>query len=259
MTSLTTAAYLDQGFKLKCLQERARAYLELHNLSDARKDIDKLIAADSESSENFELRGLLQAKENQTAEAILSFEQCIKNNTSKVSLATALVEITKFKIRDRDFYSAYHHICRSEFLELKSPSVEMYRLFVEGVIFLMKRKTTEGLANLNKLQEKYPQMDEFLLRLFFLYRAYGYFVSSQHEKCLEDYTACEKHQKKDRHAIFNMLIAQGIVEAKNSSFDKAVEFFNKAQALLPNKIEPYLYRSVNHVLMACKTMGEVHK
>lgn len=184
VTSLTTSIYLDQGFKLKSLQERARAYLELHNLTEAKKDIDKLIASDPGSSENFELRGMLQGRENQINEAILSFEQCIKNNTSKASLANALVEITKFKIKDRDFYSAYHHICRSEFLELKAPAVEMYKLFTEGVIFLMKRKTTEGLANLNQMRDKHPEMDDFLLKLFYLYRAYGYFVSSQHEKCL---------------------------------------------------------------------------
>ena len=73
VTSLTTAIYLDQGYKLKSLSERARAYLELQNLTEARKDIDKLIGTDPGSSENFELRGMLQTKENQIGEAILSF------------------------------------------------------------------------------------------------------------------------------------------------------------------------------------------
>lgn len=51
----------------------------------------------------------------------------------------------------------------------------------------MKRKTTEGLANLNKLEEKYPKMDDFIKKLFYLYRAYGFFVSGQHSRCLKDY------------------------------------------------------------------------
>ena len=46
-------------------------------------------------------------------DAVLSFEQCIKNATSRNSMTNALIEIIKFKINDRDFYSAYHHICRS--------------------------------------------------------------------------------------------------------------------------------------------------
>ena len=53
-----------------------------------------------------------------------------------------------------------------------------------------------------------------------------------------------------------MLIAEGIVHSKNAMYDKAFELFNRAQALLPNKLEPYLYRSVNHVLMACETMRD---
>jgi hypothetical protein len=44
VSALTTAIYIDQGFKLKALQERARAYLALNHNTEARKDIDKIIA-----------------------------------------------------------------------------------------------------------------------------------------------------------------------------------------------------------------------
>lgn len=54
-----------------------------------------------------------------------------------------------------------------------------------------------------------------------------------------------------------MLIAEGIVSAKTDSFDQAFELFNRAQTLLPNRLEPYLYRSVTHVLFACRTLGDV--
>jgi hypothetical protein len=54
------------------------------------------------------------------SDAILAFEQCIKINTSKRSVSNGLIEITKFKINDRDFYSAHHHISRSEYLNLSN-------------------------------------------------------------------------------------------------------------------------------------------
>jgi tetratricopeptide (TPR) repeat protein len=59
VTTLTTAIYLDQGFKHRSMQSRARAYLELNNLTEAKKDIEKLISHDPVSSENYELKGIL--------------------------------------------------------------------------------------------------------------------------------------------------------------------------------------------------------
>lgn len=100
-------------------------------------------------------------------------------------------------------------------------------------------------------------MDEFMIKLFYLYRAYGYFVSSQHDLSLADYIQAEKYEKKDRHAIFNMYLTQGIIEAKTERWEGANDYYNKAQMLLPGKLQPYLYRAVTGVLMACKEHKDV--
>lgn len=38
-------------------------------------------------------------------------------------MCKCLIEITKSKIGDRDFYSAYYHICRSHYLDLQHPEI----------------------------------------------------------------------------------------------------------------------------------------
>ena len=59
-------------------------------------------------------------------------------------MAQSLVEIAKSKIEDRDFYSAYHHIGRAQHLQVHSAEIDKFRLFAEGVVFMMKRKIAEG-------------------------------------------------------------------------------------------------------------------
>jgi hypothetical protein len=44
-------------------------------------------------------------------------------------VAGSLVEITKSKIEDRDFYSALYHINRATFLQVSTPEIEKFRLF----------------------------------------------------------------------------------------------------------------------------------
>lgn len=91
ISSLTTAIYMDQGYRLKALQERARAYLALNNTTEAKKDIDKLVTEEPNSSENYELKGILLTQDGLISDAVLAFEQCIKNSTSKQSMSNALV------------------------------------------------------------------------------------------------------------------------------------------------------------------------
>jgi hypothetical protein len=84
-------------------------------------------------------------------QALLAFEKCIRANNHPDSVAGALVEITKSKIEDRDFYSALYHINRASFLKLGTAEIEKFRLFTEGVVFMMKRKINEGVDNFYRL------------------------------------------------------------------------------------------------------------
>jgi hypothetical protein len=66
-----------------------------------------------------------------------------------------LIEICKTKIDIKDFYSAYHHIGRAKYLNVNEndPNLLKFKYFIEGIIFLMKRKVDEGMKNFEKFVE----------------------------------------------------------------------------------------------------------
>ena len=72
------------------------------------------------TSEGFCLKGKIYLKEDHKKQAILAFEQCIRSGASVNHMSFALIEITKSKINDRDFYSALHHISRAEYLSIQN-------------------------------------------------------------------------------------------------------------------------------------------
>lgn len=86
-------------------------------------------------------------------DALLSYEQAIKHNNSKKAVTKSLYEIAKIKIEQRDFYSAFHTLQRSEYLDIDKKLLEKFKLFTEGVIFLMKRKYKEALENFNEVSK----------------------------------------------------------------------------------------------------------
>lgn len=152
---------------------------------------------------------------------MLSFERCIRANDNPESVAKALVEIAKSKIEDRDFYSALYHINRADFLQVNSDDIQKFKLFTEGVVFLMKRKINEGVKNLNQLQESY-QLGPYFDKLFYLFRAFGHFMQNKHQLAIEDYRMAEKFIKKDKHISYNQLIAEGVVRVNEGDFSGAL-------------------------------------
>lgn len=66
----------------------------------------------------------------------------------------ALYEIAKIKIQQKDFYEAYYNLQRATHYKLKQKKLINYKIFTEGVIFLMKRKTKTGIKLLTGLIEK---------------------------------------------------------------------------------------------------------
>lgn len=93
-------------------------------------------------------------KLNNLNDSILYFEQVIRLGDDNFLSSSALYEIAKIKIQQKDFYEAYYNLKRSTHLKLKQKKLLNYKLFTEGVIFLMKRKTKTGLKILTQLIEK---------------------------------------------------------------------------------------------------------
>jgi len=56
----------------------------------------------------------------------------------------------------KDFYSAYHHINRAKhflpYINEHDESLLRYKHFIEGVVFLMKRKIDDGMRDFEKFK-----------------------------------------------------------------------------------------------------------
>ena len=100
-------------------------------------------------------------------------------------MTKSLYEIAKIKIEQRDFYQAFYTLQRADFLDVDRPILEKFRIFTDGVTFLMKRKFQEGVDLISTVL-KSPNIGDFLKPLAFNYRAYGLFCLGKHQKSLED-------------------------------------------------------------------------
>ena len=61
----------------------------------------------------------------------------------------------------RDFYSAFYTLSRAEHLDVDLQALEKFRLFTDGVTFLMKRKFKEGVEALTNLSKNF-HLGDFL-------------------------------------------------------------------------------------------------
>lgn len=78
-------------------------------------------------------------------DAILHFEQVMRLSEDNFLQSSALYEIAKIRIQQKDFYEAYYNLKRATHFKLKQKKLINYKIFTEGVIFLMKRKTKTGI------------------------------------------------------------------------------------------------------------------
>lgn len=136
-------------------------------------------------------------KLNNLSDAILYFEQVIRANDDNHLSSSALYEISKIKIQQKDFYEAYYNLKRAGHFKLRQKKLVTYKIFTEGVIFLMKRKTKTALKLICQVVDRLKPSEaaeaaaqtspEYIYNLVFLYRAYGYFVTEDYESSLKDY------------------------------------------------------------------------
>ncbi len=61
---------------------------------------------------------------------------------------------------------------------------------------------------LTQLIEKFQgqQQSDYVTPLVYLYRAYGYFVSENYDKCLKDYIKSNSIKKLNNSAFYNQLL-----------------------------------------------------
>ncbi|CAD8173712.1 unnamed protein product [Paramecium octaurelia] len=232
----------DSSFR-QALVKRTLLYIDLKEYDLALLDIEAVLEEDHCDSEALYIKGFICTKRNQISEAFLAYEQSIKHNNSKKAVSKSLYEIAKIKIEQRDFYEAFYQLSRADYLDVDEKILEKFKIFTDGVTFLMKRKFDEGVEALTTLISKH-QITDFLKPLIYQYRAYGYFCQSQYQKSLNDLNQLTSLEKP---SIYNKLIAEGIIAAVANQFEQSQGFFLKAQKLMPNKMEPYFYKATTLV------------
>lgn len=179
-------------------------------------------------------------KINNLNDAILYFEQVVRANDDNHLASSALYEIAKIKIQQKDFYEAYHNLKRASHFKLKQKKLVNYKMFTEGVIFLMKRKTKTGLKLITSLIDRMKppqnvpdQPPEYIYNLVYLYRAYGYFVSEEYESSLKDYIKANSIKKLNAGSLYNMSLCQGLKSLLQKEYENAISFFTKAASKMP--------------------------
>lgn len=109
-------------------------------------------------------------------------------------------------------------MCRAEYLDVDQKALEKFRMFTEGVTFLMKRKYKEGVDQLSNLITNFASSD-FLRPLLYSYRAYGLICLADHGKALSDLQTIEKMSALDKASTYNKVICEGIMNASQNQFE----------------------------------------
>ena len=93
----------------------------------------------------------------------------------------------RIKVEDKDFYEAYHILNRTNNIDINKDIIEEWKLFIEGTLFMMKKKYKEGVTTYKTLlglplySSRYDQIVikkskeryEFIKPLVHLYKAFG--------------------------------------------------------------------------------------
>lgn len=144
LSSYTNAVDMDKESRKQGLMKRGILYLQMRYYREALEDFDKLIEMDDFNAKAYFYKAKALELLSNFDDAVLSFEQVSKLSSDEYLQSNALYEITKIRVKQRDFYEAYYTLQRAEKQQQsksKVPKLSLYRGFTEGVIFLMKRKT----------------------------------------------------------------------------------------------------------------------
>lgn len=174
-------------------------------LEDFSKLTDSAENQPEQSAKAYFYKAKALRKMGEDGDAILHYEQVIRLSEDQHLSGSALYEIAKLRIQQRDFYEAHYNLKRATFFGFKLKKLNNYKLFTEGVIFLMKRKTKTAVKLLTQVVEKL-EPEEYIYPLVFLYRAYGNFIIEEYDKALKDYIKASSLKKQNLSAFYNQLL-----------------------------------------------------
>ena len=198
-------------------------------------------------------------------DAILHFEQVVKSQGNEVYSGNALFEISKLRLRDKDFYEAYFNLKRAIDSNFNSKRLQLYKDFTEGVLYLIKRKIKKGVQILSDLLEilvnnkekKDRKQIDYLKHQAFLYRAYGYVAIEKYEVALQDIKKAKKISKLDLPSIYNKLLGKGILRMDHEDYLMATKYFTKASTKFTQNKDPYCLHIISMVRSYSYSMSDL--
>lgn len=235
LSSYTSAIEVDSESQKQGYMKRGILNLQLKEYKDALEDFSKLIELDDFNPKAYYYRAKSLEKLGSYDDAVLSFEQVSKLSTDEYMQNNALYEITKIRVKQRDFYEAYYALQRADKAKQKHQKLSLYQGFTEGVIFLMKRKTKKGVGLLTTIIDKSPVLKDepYLNSLIYIYRAYGRILLQEFDLALKDLLKASSIKKLYSAAYYNMYLCIGIISIRNKEFEAALSYFVKAEARFP--------------------------
>ena len=131
---------------------------------------NKILLIDLNNSEALLIKGRTLEKKGKINDALLNYEQVAKCENSNF-VSKALFKLTKIKLRAKDYYEAYFNIKR---IQLFSPKMELYKILIDGIVLIIKKKHKESLLHLKSIQEKLSIFKPDIRYTYHVFKAYGY-------------------------------------------------------------------------------------
>ncbi|CAD8186240.1 unnamed protein product [Paramecium pentaurelia] len=251
--------YLNKAFQLEQASNSKPIIIKLFYLffdvfdyKQSNYYLDILQQIYPEDSEQLYLKGLWYQKQNHTQQAYLAFEQAVQYNNDKQSTTQALLEIIKFEIDKNNFYSASHNLERKIFLDIFNDQFIQIELFVEGTIFLMKKKFDQGIEFLSEMIQI---QNDSLKVLALQFRAYGYFYKSNYRYALKDLLDCDQNQL-EQGSVYNLLLCQALLKFEENDLNSSYQIFQEAYELFKSKQEPFFYQATLLIRKYCININE---
>jgi tetratricopeptide (TPR) repeat protein len=169
----------------------------------------------------------------------------VKHQSNELYAGNALFEISKLRLKDKDFYEAYFNLKRAVDSNFSSKRLQLYKDFTEGVLYIIKRKIKKGVQILSDLLEVLVNSKEkkssfaYLEHQAYIYRSYGYVAIEKYEMAQDDIRKAKAIHKIDAATIYNKLLGKGILRMDNEDYLLATKFFSKASDKFPSNKDPY--------------------
>lgn len=153
-----------------------------------------------------------------------------------------------------------------------SKRLNLYKDFVEGVLYLIKRKVKKGIqiisdlleilvnkdktesieastvSDLNRNKKAANKSEDYLEYQCYIFRAYGYVAIEKYESAMEDIkTVTNKFASADNATIYNKWLGRGILRMDHEDYLMASKYFGKAWNRFPSNKDPYLLQVISIV------------